>query len=479
MKRTKLLSYATMITLLAPAIIGVHKAYAETVTITTESTEETLETETTATTESSSMQSTSEIISEFTEESSSEVETLDPAATKSNDLVNTSDDQQAVTPKETSLPSAGDNFEETYLEMFPDENLRKEVMKKANASFEDDLVNKRAVSLIYRLDANYLGIKNLEGIQNLSNLVGLNLVGNFLEDLTPLGQLGNLEILSISGNNITDFSPLNRCKNLVDLTMGMIPGLTTLDSLAGITSLEVLYAGENPTLTDIKGISSLLNLKEIDLQNCKVTDISPLAALPDLKNYYVETRIELPQRSITNGSLEVLLDDVKVVDVGGAGMSDDYTVRSLVGPDGLSFKEFSNGSFKWDNISDETRLTLTYETPNHVTGKKNFSVFYTIPIENKTVETTEPSTTEESSTKESETIESTTPSTQETAGTTSSQQKTGKAVATPSSSSGPSTAGAEKNLPETGSINNGFLAVLGTVLLSIGAFFLGIRKRQN
>lgn len=478
MKRTKLLSYATMITLLAPAIIGVHKAYAETVTTTTEPTEETLETETTATTESSDMQSTSEIISEFTEESSSEVKTLDPAATKSNDLVNTSDDQQAVTPKETSLPSAGDYFEKTYLEMFPDENLRKEVMKQTNALSEGDLVNKRAVSLIYRLDANYLGIKNLEGIQNLSNLVGLNLVENDIEDLTPLGQLENLETLSISGNNITDFSPLNTCKNLVDLTMGMIPGLTTLDSLAGIISLEVLYADENPTLTDIKGVSSLTNLKEIALQNCKVTDISPLATLPNLKNYYVETRIELPQRSITNGSLEVLLDDVKVVDVGGAGMSDDYTVRSLIGPDGLPFKEFSNGSFKWDNISDENALYLTYETPNHVTGQKYFSVFYTIPIENKTVETTESSTTEESSTRESETVESTTPSTQETAGTTSSQLKTDKVVATSSSSSGPSTAGVEKNLPETGTTNNKYLGILGFGLISLIAGIFMVKKKM-
>lgn len=464
-----------MITLLAPAIIGVHQVYAETITITTEPTEETLETETT---ESSSMESTSDTTLELTEESSLESNVLDPVELKTNEQVSASEDQQSHLAKESRFPSAGEYFKETYLEMFPDENLRKEVMKQANASFEDELVNKRMVSLIFRLDGNYLGIKSLEGIQNLYNLTGVNLVGNSVEDITLLSQLENLERLAISGNKITDFSPLNNCKNLVDLTIGNIPGLTNLDSLAGITSLEVLDADENVTLTDTKGLSSLLNLKEIYLQNCMVTDISPLAALPNLTNYYINTYIELPQRSITDGYLEVLLDDVKVVDIGGEGMSGDYTVRNDGGPDGLPFKEFSNGSFKWDNVSDGTTIYLAYETPNHVIGQKNFSVFYRLPIENKTAETTESSTTDESSTKESETAESTTPSTQETVETTSSQEKTGGIVATPGSSprSGSSTAGVGKNLPETGTTNNGYLGIFGFGLISLIAGFFMFKK---
>lgn len=485
MKRTKLLSYATMITLLAPAMIGVHQAYADTTTSTKMETEEAIET--TATTESSSMESTTETVQEQTEESSSVNEDLNPIVTESEEQVNTDTLQEVKEAPKSELASTGDFFDQTYLAMFPDEKLRKVVMEKTGASFEDELVNKRSVELFFRLDGNLSGIKNLEGIQNLYNLKWVNLSGNSIEDITPLGQLENLELLTLSRNNIKDFTPLNNCKNLIDLEINNIPGLTNLESLAGITSLQVLWADDNPTLTDISSISSLVNLSEVVIQGSKVTDITPLATLPNLKKYSIISFIEMEEQTALDGYLEVPLNVVKAVDIDGTGLPEHHNEQDNFDNFGLKFKEFSNGSFKWDNVSNTEAVYLTYHTPDTDLYTKFFNVCYKIPVKNTISETPDSSTpessaTDESSSKDSGTKESTTPSVQDTTTTTSSQPKTDKVVATPSSntqSTESSAAGSTKNLPETGTANNGLLTALGIGVISLVAVWFSFKKKAR
>lgn len=71
------------------------------------------------------------------------------------------------------------------------------------------------------LDAAFLGIDDLSGIEKLENLESLSLSDNQISDLKPLENLKKLKILDIQNNLITDLSSL---KNLETLEILLIRG---------------------------------------------------------------------------------------------------------------------------------------------------------------------------------------------------------------------------------------------------------------
>ena len=95
-------------------------------------------------------------------------------------------------------------------------------------------------------------IGSLLGIQNLTSLQVLRLVGNSLTDISPLSGLKSLTRLELVSNQITDISPLS-----------------------GLTRLTHLFLNEN-SITDISALSGLTRLTLIDLANNSITDIQPL-----------------------------------------------------------------------------------------------------------------------------------------------------------------------------------------------------------
>ena len=101
-------------------------------------------------------------------------------------------------------------------------------------------------------------IGSLLGIQNLTSLQVLRLIGNSITDISPLSGLTSLTRLELVSDQITDISPLS-----------------------GLTSLTHLFLNEN-SITDISALSGLTSLESIDLSNNSITDISALSGLTSL-----------------------------------------------------------------------------------------------------------------------------------------------------------------------------------------------------
>ena len=116
------------------------------------------------------------------------------------------------------------------------------------------------------LDAVYSGIESLEGLQYARNLESLYIVGNEVEDLSPLADLDFLMFLNASENNISSIEPLR--------------GLFIFD-------LDLSY---NP-ITDISVLSSLEDITLLYLHGTNITDISVLLELEFLEYvtlYHIE-----------------------------------------------------------------------------------------------------------------------------------------------------------------------------------------------
>ncbi|MCD4653940.1 leucine-rich repeat domain-containing protein [bacterium] len=80
---------------------------------------------------------------------------------------------------------------------------------------------------------------------------------------------------------------LDRCLNLSEC------GMMDIKPLAGLTNLEYLYL-RNTSVTDLKPLAGLMNLKHLDLNFTSVSDLKPLAGLTNLKH------LDLRNTSVTD-----------------------------------------------------------------------------------------------------------------------------------------------------------------------------------
>jgi hypothetical protein len=96
----------------------------------------------------------------------------------------------------------------------------------------------------------------------------LNLSGNQISDLTPVGKLTSLRFLWLSDNPITDLRPLNTLEHLEELIL-VNTGVTSLTGLEGLTNLGLLRAGGELTdITALRGHRKLMSLQIHGLPRC-------------------------------------------------------------------------------------------------------------------------------------------------------------------------------------------------------------------
>lgn len=151
------------------------------------------------------------------------------------------------------------------------ENVIRETLDKENG---DVLIGD--VRGITSLDASNSSIRDIGGIQYLSNLSTLKLSSNSIRDISVLRELINLKYLYISDNkltNIADLGDLSKLKAL-DLSYNNIKEIGTVSSLK---NLMLLYLNNNQ-IEDISALKLLSNLKYLKLSENKITDFSPVAA---------------------------------------------------------------------------------------------------------------------------------------------------------------------------------------------------------
>lgn len=135
-------------------------------------------------------------------------------------------------------------------------------------------------------------IRSLEGLQNLTRLVRLELACNGLTDLGPLRGMTSLVELNLDENDVNDLSPLAALTNLE--VLGLYGNeVEELSPLSGLTKLRNLYASSN-RIKDVTPLENLTALEQLWLfRNCRaetddgtetdcLANIGPLRGLTNL-----------------------------------------------------------------------------------------------------------------------------------------------------------------------------------------------------
>ena len=140
-------------------------------------------------------------------------------------------------------------------------------------------------------------ISDLSPLAALTNLKRMTLYGSGIEDLSPLSGLTNLTLLQIANNHeLSDVSPLAALTNLEWLDCHGCDSLSDLSPLAGLTKLEYLNLNHTRRGSDysLSPLSSLTSLRRLRLAGNRISDVSSLAGLINLK------RLDLPQNQIVD-----------------------------------------------------------------------------------------------------------------------------------------------------------------------------------
>ena len=164
-------------------------------------------------------------------------------------------------------------------DVFPDTNLA-QVIADELGKLVTDQVSRDDLESIFELGAYYCGINSLDGIENLTELIFLNLCGNAISDISDLAGLDNIRYLNLDNNDIQDISALQNLTNLVDLTLNDNK-INDFSVLSGLQNLMYLNLN-NTSIGDITVLKDLSHLMSLDLGNNPIDDISLLAGFTDL-----------------------------------------------------------------------------------------------------------------------------------------------------------------------------------------------------
>jgi hypothetical protein len=176
-------------------------------------------------------------------------------------------------PDEVSPPD-GPGLEAPSEELPPDvpgpglvkDSKLEAVVRKALGKPEG-AITLRDLASLKKLEASFLGITNLSGLEHATNLTSLNLSHNPISDITPLAGLTKLKRLLLYKVRITDLKPL-----------------------ADLTNVEFVTFWEI-NVSDLTPLKSWKKLKSIELRLTKVTDYTPLHGLTHLKSLSTNRRL--------------------------------------------------------------------------------------------------------------------------------------------------------------------------------------------
>lgn len=165
---------------------------------------------------------------------------------------------------------------------FKDSGLEKAV--RDHIGKEEGAIYLSDVDTIEILNANNYKIKNLEGIENLVNLLELHLENNFVKSVTPLKNNMRLRVLNLAKNEITDLKELG-IQNILFLH---IRGLNLRDNV------KIDKDGKEIRIKDISLLGQMIALRRLDLRANHVEDLTPLSNLRRL------TKLDLRDNKFDN-----------------------------------------------------------------------------------------------------------------------------------------------------------------------------------
>lgn len=141
-------------------------------------------------------------------------------------------------------------------------------------------------------DGNPGDIASLEGLQHAINLVHLDAQYNEISDASPVAGLTSLQVINFDRNEILDLEPFRNLTNLRELGLwdnGPVDdegsdGIDDLEPLNGLSNLEILYLSSN-NISDLSPLSGLVNLELLWVMNNRVLDLGPVANLTSLRSF--------------------------------------------------------------------------------------------------------------------------------------------------------------------------------------------------
>ncbi|CAL6057116.1 Conserved_hypothetical protein [Hexamita inflata] len=127
------------------------------------------------------------------------------------------------------------------------------------------------------LTINKCHLKDINGIQVMTQLTQLNLSLNQISDISQLAQLTNLTALDLGQNNIECANVLSNFKQLVslDLSENLITDISSLRDLLQMQILDVSYN----KLQNINDLAALTNIRHLNITQTNISSIDSLAKM--------------------------------------------------------------------------------------------------------------------------------------------------------------------------------------------------------
>lgn len=189
---------------------------------------------------------------------------------------------------------------------------------------------------------NYQDLKYLIYVQKLTIQNGQQ------NQLDLIGTLSGLTELDLTGTPLTDddLNMIGNMPNLTTLILGKC-GITTIDSLAGLTKLRVLDLQQN-TIMDLSHLSNMTALTELYLNNNAIKDISVVNGLTEL------TKLDVSHNNLS--TIEPVFKLTKLTHLYAAAQGQDETggLTTISGIEALT--ELTHLSLATNKLTDISPL---------------------------------------------------------------------------------------------------------------------------
>ncbi|WP_050607466.1 leucine-rich repeat domain-containing protein [Clostridium niameyense] len=293
---------------------------------------------------------------------------------------------------------------------FKDENLERIIREDLNKPSGDIFIKDISKAKIVYLDASNKDIKDLSGIEYLTDLKKLKLNDNKIDDISKISDLKSLKYLDLKNNNIKDFKALKDStkletlylkgnktedynpiegyyykikdkdfslyddvkikfedKNLEkevrkaaieygkdkDRPIGDLYNLKYTD-VQGIKKLDL----HNKGIKSIKGLEYLQDLEELDLSNNELSNIDTLKEFSKLK------KVDLSKNKIKDISVFHKLNNVEYLNLSENAIEDISPLRNLKNINYLDLRH--NKVYYIDSLKNKYNLEHLFLAQNNI-----------------------------------------------------------------------------------------------------------------
>ncbi len=143
-------------------------------------------------------------------------------------------------------------------------------------------ISRHQLLTIVKLDASGQNLTNLIGIELMPNLLELDLRDNHVNNLEPLKKLRHLEKLNLRNNDLTDLSALSQLTSLTYLNIHSNPRIISIEPLSGLVKMQKLVMANVPIGKEIQVLENFRKLTHLNMRGCGLSDLETISHLKNL-----------------------------------------------------------------------------------------------------------------------------------------------------------------------------------------------------